>query len=781
MQKPRSNSATSFNPMQKSHSRRPSDTSDVSNQQNSGLISGIKTMIGNTIGNPFSYFSGGSKFEFNFVLDEQEFVNDPNIRIIYKICAMKMLLHECYVILEQQSSLNCIVDRTPFTELYKEHIVQPLFNIISKYDEEYANKYKDKYDVVPDSVEFFNTNMGELIRDFQHFILFHDGYVDAILAIIDKLEPAFIDLYNYVLQTCGNHTIMKLRSKDSSLVTIAQMLFFSKKLLYYFSQLHLTSKHKLACVVDDTFQKYIDLLKVINSNVQDDKIFDLDGFVRFNVQFFNTTYQGVDAFTLTDESVQEFLQKFHSLSESGKQLLECLEKVTPFEYKSDDESDDEHEYDENQREPKLQQFKDEIKQLSKDIYRNYDILLKQLSERGDDEESIHMQETLRNVIHVDRIFNDDFDRMIDDIKDMFVGENEDLDIELYKLREKFFYLQLGVYRDAIPEPPPRRPGHRPGPSGHSYPNITEIIRLFNNKADKLTKMQQYFRSERFTRYPAHENKEDDVDEHTGDENIGESNVRTSRATSKHKGRASNARSKGSSMQPSFKINAENHIEMSNNDKDVDSVLKENIENLTLDDYEFDLGKDFDEFLKHAEDQFGFGGVIEESIAQNIEKVNFTSKEHEDCMNSAKVIFKNLTFIFEKTSTLFCNDNVLKLCSLFILPKLSKKFSTYNEYLFVNLTATDTDLCTALKIKDLSEYISNDTTIRKINTETSTGNCIFLFRYISILYNYFLSEALLENLFTRTFNRNKDLLYYIIILLKKFTYKIAHLHEFIKDS
>ena len=193
----------------------------------------------------------------------------------------------------------------------------------------------------------------------------------------------------------------------------------------------------------------------------------------------------------------------------------------------------------------MQQFKDEIKQLSKNIYRNYDILLKQLSERGD-EESMHMRDTLRNVIEVDRTFNDDFDRMIDDIKDMFVGENEDLDIELYKLREKFFYLQLGVYRDAIPEPPPRRPGHRPGPSGDSYPNITEIIRLFNNKADKLTKMQQYFRSERFTRYPAHENKEDDVDEHTGDENIGESNIRTSRATSRHKGRASNARSKGSS-------------------------------------------------------------------------------------------------------------------------------------------------------------------------------------------------------------------------------------------
>ena len=177
--KKRTNSVDSFKPMLKSHSRRPSDMSEVSTQQNSGILDGLR-YIGNKLGNTFSYFSGGSKFEFNFVLDEQEFVNDPNIRIIYKICAMKMLLHECYVILENQNSLNCNVGGTPFTELYKEHIVQPLFNIISKYDEEYANKNMDKYNVVPDSVEFFNTNMGELIRDFQHFILFNDSFVDAI-------------------------------------------------------------------------------------------------------------------------------------------------------------------------------------------------------------------------------------------------------------------------------------------------------------------------------------------------------------------------------------------------------------------------------------------------------------------------------------------------------------------------------------------------------------------------------------------------------------------------
>ena len=144
---------------------------------------------------------------------------------------------------------------------------------------------------------------------------------------------------------------------------------------------------------------------------------------------FNETYNKVDKLVLTEEFVHEFMQVYSILAHSGKSLLHCLEKVTPFVYNRDMDADDDR--------TDVEVFRQKLKELSEEIYKNYHVLLRQLS-ITDDDESRSMRETLRRVIEIDREFNDDFDEMIDAIKVICFDDNEGLDSEFYKLREKFF-------------------------------------------------------------------------------------------------------------------------------------------------------------------------------------------------------------------------------------------------------------------------------------------------------------------------------------------------------
>ena len=124
--------------------------------------------------------------------------------------------------------------------------------------------------------------------------------------------------------------------------------------------------------------------------------------------------------------------------------------------------------------------------------------------------------------------------------------------------------------------------------------------------------------------------------------------------------------------------------------------------------------------------------------------------------------------------------MLKLCSLFIIPSESQQFYHLNEFLFVPFTNSDENLCDffQIDISIINEYIENDTVLCKYNARHDIP-CIFIFRYVSMLYQYFWNDESLQNI-SNLVMRKKDILYYIIILFKKFTYKIAHLHLFILD-
>ena len=194
---------------------------------------------------------GTTKFEFklsngeDFDLDIAEFAHHPSERIIYKICTIKMLLHECYLNLQNHGRLGCNVGSTAFTDIYYTEIVKPIYDsIFNVYNPEFASKYEHKHFTEPPSdMNEFNIQMGELIRDVENFILNHEGILSNILDEIVKIEEKIISIYNSVLSTCGSDIkIMDTNHKSDDHKTIADILFSSKKLLYYFSQLFLTLK-----------------------------------------------------------------------------------------------------------------------------------------------------------------------------------------------------------------------------------------------------------------------------------------------------------------------------------------------------------------------------------------------------------------------------------------------------------------------------------------------------------------------------------------------------------
>ena len=217
--------------------------------------------------------------------------------------------------------------------------------------------------------------------------------------------------------------------------------------------------------------------------------------------------------------------------------------------------------------------------------------------------------------------------------------------------------------------------------------------------------------------------------------------------------------------------------------DLTDQLIQNIESLDLSDVQLDLNEEFDALLESGMG-VRFGGLIENALVHAKQKLNLKSTKDDECLIIAKVMFKNIIFLFEKTSTLFCNDHVLKLCSLFINPSLiTQETLEWNELLFVQFTAQDIELCEYFKLnEDLNQYIINDTIIYKTNTNNSSRSNIqniFLFRYVSQLYNTLWEEESLAEL-TSLIQSKKDILYYIVVLLKKCTHKIAHIQLIVKD-
>ena len=200
-----------------------------------------------------------------------------------------------------------------------------------------------------------------------------------------------------------------------------------------------------------------------------------------------------------------------------------------------------------------------------------------------------MLSLLQRIIEIDHTFNDEFDDMIQAIEGMCVGVNEGLHIELYKLREKFFFLQLGVYRDAIPEPPkPRGPGEpetRP-----EYP-IIHLIKLFNKKAELLTQMAQHFHSDKYTG----KSRESDADVHGDVDDT---------VFSHHVFQSHNTKGRGSSSTPTklSKVAKSSHqvkakkIVITSQDWETPQELKTDIQKVDLSSIDLNSSTDFDSFF-----------------------------------------------------------------------------------------------------------------------------------------------------------------------------------------
>ena len=700
-----------------------------------------------------------------------EFSESPSERIIYKMCTIKMLLHECYFMLEIKGSLDCeYKTHHNFTDVYITEVFTPVVSLIFSLIPDFRMN-QSHLSIQPNNLQEFNTQMGELIQDLQYFIM-PGKFISEILRRIEQIEENIFIIYDEVLRTCAQQfaPMNYGKEKTNGHKELKDILYSSKKLLYYFSQLYLTIKEKPDCDVKGTFEKYVLFLKTIDTGVPQTDIHTFDEFVEFNVYHFNVTYNTIDTHDhFEHQFLHDFWEAYTVLSASGMKLLNCLEKATQFVYESkqDDEEEAEDE-DEGDYEIKVQNFKEKLKELSKEIYKNYYVLDKELS-RMHDEESATMRETLHRVITIDREFNEDFDEMIDAIRRICIDENKGLDTEFYKLREKFFYLQLGVYRDAIPEPPiPRGPG-APGDPTH-LPNIVDIIRLFNRKADLLNQMSQHFHTAKYTKTPQHNRSDDESD--LGEEGTSTRIHTGMKSTTEVKNRKT--KSKGSS----YTIQHEKVI-VDENDWDL-GALGEHMDQIRLNSLQFNSLDDFDTFVKSAkstDNLMDFGGVIEQYLT-NIQELDYTSNDEGVCKAIAEILFRNISGIFDRTSWIFSNDYVLKLCSLFINPTLSKQFEKLNELLFVKFTDEDALLCSQLRM-DIEKYINNDTTICKKNTNIH-GQCVFLFRYVSTLYEAFWHIGSLDNI-SRFFCKHKHLLFFLIVLLKKMTYKIANLHVFSRDS
>ena len=197
------------------------------------------------------------------------------------------------------------------------------------------------------------------------------------------------------------------------------------------------------------------------------------------------------------------------------------------------------------------------------------------------EETKRTIETIKKLIELDEIFTDDFDDMIQAIERMCTGVNLGLDKEFYKLREKFFYLQTGVYRDAIPDCPQhgRDRGEHETPQN---PNIIDIIKLFNKKADVLTQMAQYFHSDKYTHKSRDTGTAPETD--TEAEDGGTRNARTHRTPSKQ----------SKTVPKPYNVNGNKLVfrQSSIPNPDLTNPLIQNLESLDLSDLQLDLNEEF---------------------------------------------------------------------------------------------------------------------------------------------------------------------------------------------
>ena len=308
---------------------------------------------------------------------QAEYSGEPRERIIYKMCVIKMLLHECYESLSEYSSIECKTKKyEKFDDVYLDIVVPFIHkNIFVRIesDYEFRNQGIKHISKKPNDVDSFNKQMGHLIRDLQHFILAHEKEVKHILSVVDDLELQVIDIYNTVFTECFNGALESMDPTETSVnhKLIQNILFTSKKVLYYFSQLFLISTKKTHCEQHETFNKYITLLQKIDSSITNQHIGTINEFVKFNIIHFNKTYNDVNKLVVTQDFVSEFMHIYSQLTNSGLKLLECLVKVNGFSYDSPPtESDDRTD---------LLEFKEKLEELSEQIYTNYDVLVRQLS------------------------------------------------------------------------------------------------------------------------------------------------------------------------------------------------------------------------------------------------------------------------------------------------------------------------------------------------------------------------------------------------------------------
>ena len=325
------------------------------------------------------------------------------------------------------------------------------------------------------------------------------------------------------------------------------------------------------------------------------------------------------------------------------------------------------------------------------------------------EEYKQLYKDIGELLKIDQSLNTEYDELVYKLKDFDKNINEGIRKEFFDLKHKLLELQLSILV------------RKESRKLHRDPNIKRIIEMLNDKIEVIKQIMKTTVEEemdfegldgmdadliRYNSgiYPGEKGASKDQDSHT-----------------KHE------------IQTIY-----------------DKFAFHEVENPSKGLFELDI-EVLDKLLKQdvlvklkSEHEVYFGDIINK-IVPNYQSNLFTEIFHERLHTEDQfyfVTFRIVTYLFIEVSKLFAKDTVTKICNLLISDDIERdeKYTECVRSLFLPVIQEDIDICDILKC-NVAHPIDNDTPIAlKFLKFVPNAKFVFVFRYISILYNSFFKQS-----------------------------------------
>jgi hypothetical protein len=324
------------------------------------------------------------------------------------------------------------------------------------------------------------------------------------------------------------------------------------------------------------------------------------------------------------------------------------------------------------------------------------------------QEELQFKRDVEEILSIDEILNSDFDEWVNQLQNFDKGDNIGIRERLFDLKHNLLDLQVKVIV-------------RKQSRAQKDPNMLRIINLLNEKVRLVKDLMNFTLEEEHQIFVPDENIPDQI--HYKREPI-----------PKHE--------KGANRyeEDSTKKNLQRIFEDCKTDENDDSIIDvEPLYNMVS------------EFLEKDQHSSKFGNIFTNILpTYNSKSKEIKYSKAKDDTEICEKVFSQMTFLYMKISDTFGNINVSKLSNL-LLKKSFKPSNTKSiASLFIPLVKEDVDVIDLFGV-NLQYYINNDTSIATSFLKKSKIKYIFLYRYVSMLYEQIMNMKKLKKTNRTLFN------------------------------